>query len=344
MADNKTGRNDPCPCGSGKKYKHCCIGREETPPESPSDSHDPHGILAEFHKALQSREFASEEELQAFVHDYNLRRNRGPVDNFCGLSPEQMYRFLDFPFDSPQLVTFPSCLDEPPSAPVLTLFGLLAEAIGEKGLKTTAKGNLPRNFLREAALTYWGEEGYEENTRFGGINTEHDFSDMHATRIVAQVGGLVRKYKGRFVLTRDCRKVLTENGPAGIYPRLVRTYAERFNWAYRDRHPEISFIQRSFLFTLYLLHIHGGQWRPNSFYEDAYLRAFPHVVNEVETPSWDTPENMVRHCYSWRCLRNFAAFLGLAEIKETSDDWLRHDFEVRKLPLLDKAVVLHIPA
>jgi len=21
----KTGRNDPCPCGSGKKYKHCCL-------------------------------------------------------------------------------------------------------------------------------------------------------------------------------------------------------------------------------------------------------------------------------------------------------------------------------
>jgi predicted TPR repeat methyltransferase len=23
----KTGRNDPCPCGSGKKYKHCCFGK-----------------------------------------------------------------------------------------------------------------------------------------------------------------------------------------------------------------------------------------------------------------------------------------------------------------------------
>ena len=22
----KIGRNDPCPCGSGKKYKHCCLG------------------------------------------------------------------------------------------------------------------------------------------------------------------------------------------------------------------------------------------------------------------------------------------------------------------------------
>ena len=23
-ADVKPKRNDPCPCGSGKKYKHCC--------------------------------------------------------------------------------------------------------------------------------------------------------------------------------------------------------------------------------------------------------------------------------------------------------------------------------
>ena len=24
VAPKKVGRNDPCPCGSGKKYKHCC--------------------------------------------------------------------------------------------------------------------------------------------------------------------------------------------------------------------------------------------------------------------------------------------------------------------------------
>jgi len=28
MAD-EPGRNDPCPCGSGEKYKHCCMN--ETP-------------------------------------------------------------------------------------------------------------------------------------------------------------------------------------------------------------------------------------------------------------------------------------------------------------------------
>ena len=26
-AAKKPGRNDPCPCGSGKKYKHCCLPR-----------------------------------------------------------------------------------------------------------------------------------------------------------------------------------------------------------------------------------------------------------------------------------------------------------------------------
>lgn len=26
----KIGRNDPCPCGSGKKYKHCCLNKRRT--------------------------------------------------------------------------------------------------------------------------------------------------------------------------------------------------------------------------------------------------------------------------------------------------------------------------
>jgi tetratricopeptide (TPR) repeat protein len=26
---NKTGRNDPCPCGSGHKYKRCCLAKDQ---------------------------------------------------------------------------------------------------------------------------------------------------------------------------------------------------------------------------------------------------------------------------------------------------------------------------
>ncbi len=29
----KAGRNDPCPCGSGKKYKQCCMKTEQPQPE-----------------------------------------------------------------------------------------------------------------------------------------------------------------------------------------------------------------------------------------------------------------------------------------------------------------------
>ena len=25
----KVGRNEPCPCGSGKKFKRCCLGKEK---------------------------------------------------------------------------------------------------------------------------------------------------------------------------------------------------------------------------------------------------------------------------------------------------------------------------
>lgn len=31
MGNNKIGRNDPCPCGSGKKFKHCCQALDEAP-------------------------------------------------------------------------------------------------------------------------------------------------------------------------------------------------------------------------------------------------------------------------------------------------------------------------
>jgi hypothetical protein len=33
--NKKIGRNEPCPCGSGKKYKKCCMGKNDTFIETP---------------------------------------------------------------------------------------------------------------------------------------------------------------------------------------------------------------------------------------------------------------------------------------------------------------------
>jgi len=328
------GRNDPCPCGSGKKFKHCCLGKAS----GTESSHGAASMSETLREALEGRQFNSLEEAQAFLDQITQQQNRRQLDEFHGLSPEQMYQMLNFPFASPGLVRFSEMLDATSGAPILTLFELLTDAIGEQGLKPTAKGNLPRNFCRKAALVYWGEQRYQEKTRFGGINREEDFDDLHVTRLVAELAGLIRKYKGRFILSRDCRRLLADGGLAAIYPRLFRAYIEEFNWAYRDGYPELRFMQSAFLFTLYLLTHYGDAWRPQVFYEDAFLGAFPQLLDEVPPSQVISADETVRRGYTWRALVHFADYLGLATVEPVSDKLLCHEYRVKALPLLSQFV------
>ena len=338
MKTSGIGRNDPCPCGSEKKFKHCCLGKEgrAAPNESANNASEA------LRRALEGRHFNSLEEAQTFATEHARQRNQRPMAEFEGLSPEQMAWMLHQPFTSVRLVLFPEVLESQPSARILHLFSLLIEAIGEKGLKPTAKGNLPRQFCRDAALAYWDEKTHQERTRFGNINREDDFLDLHVTRLVTELAGLVRKYKGKFILSRDCRRLLTEGGLAAVYPKLFKAYVEQFNWAYRDGHAELRFIQQAFLFTLYLLTRYGDTWRSQTFYEDAFLRAFPIVLNDVPPSPYCTAEEELRRCYTWRTLVDFVRFLGLAEVEKVSDDILCHEYRVKALPLLCEAVQFQI--
>lgn len=160
---------------------------------------------------------------------------------------------------------------------------------------------------------------------------------------MAELAGLVCKYKGRFILSRDCRRLLAENGLAAVYPRLFRTYGEQFNWAYRDGYPELRFIQSAFLFTLYLLTRYGDTWRPQVFYEDGFLRAFPIVLDEVPARPV-SPDETVRSYYTWRTLVHFAGFWGLATVEPSSDEFLCREYRVKALPLLDEAVRFQLSA
>ncbi len=334
MKISAIGRNDPCLCGSGRKFEQCCLGRQES---IPSDSGAAR-VSTDLRQAMEGMQFGSLTEVQAFVGRHTQQRNQRPLDEFHGLSPEQMHRVLHFPLASPEFVRFPDVLDISPTAPIMTLFGMLLEAIGEKGLKPTAKGNLPQKFCREAALVYWGEEVYRENTRFSGINREEDFPDLHIARLTAELVGLIRKYGGRFILSRNCRALLAGKGLAALYARLFKAYVEQFNWSYRDRYPELRFIQTAFLFTLYLLTRYGDTWRSHEFYEDSFLRAFPLLPDELPQHQIFTPEEEVRCCYTWRTLVHFVSFFGLATVEPVSDERFCHEYRVKALPLLHEAV------
>jgi len=127
---------------------------------------------------------------------------------------------------------------------------------------------------------------------------------------------------------------------------LVRRFAmAAFNWGYGG-YTEAHGIQRAFPFTLYLLSRFGGEYRPPSFYEDAFLKAFPRVLEEIEGLTFSTPEQKFRRCYADWSFRRFAAFFGLAEIElgEAPNALVSRPITgVRKKPLLDDAVRFHVP-
>jgi tetratricopeptide (TPR) repeat protein len=68
---DKTGRNDPCPCGSGKKYKKCCLPRHEA---------DEHQRLAEQQAERDKRAAAYELSLRA-ARAAHAQRLAGIEDN-----------------------------------------------------------------------------------------------------------------------------------------------------------------------------------------------------------------------------------------------------------------------
>jgi len=161
---------------------------------------------------------------------------------------------------------------------------------------------------------------------------------MHCLRLVAGLAGLVRKYKGKFILSVKCRKKIAAHGVGAVYPDLFMAYVRKFNWAYSYGYQEIPFVQQAFLFTLFLLNKYGSKSRPQTFYEDIFLQAFPAVFNEIEEVLYQSTEETARSAYFYRTLEDFSGFFGLAELQATSEDYLNRQYEVKKLPILDQFI------
>jgi len=330
----KIPRNDPCPCGSGKKYKHCCIGtRGDRTQPGPAQ-----GIVDEFTKAAAEQPFSSLEELNTFTAQLMDKRNRRAMDEFCGLSSKQMSDLLYTPYTSPESVHFATDIEPAPNIRIMRVFIALVEAIGENGLKATAKGNLPLKFCKALAQQLLEEDDDPRLSHIGGIRSEEDHDTLHCTRLVAQLAGLIRKYRGKFVLTRKCRSMLTQQETGCLYFELFKAYTTKFNWAYRDGYPEASIVQHSFAYTLFLLASFGEIQRSQKFYEDKFLTAFPMALEMFSETSYSSAEDDARRCYFLRAIERFSAFFGLVELTIESREAFRHRYVIRKSALLDRFV------
>lgn len=289
--------------------------------------------------ALANAQPANIEEAQAVIDRLQAEWNDTPLDDFDGLSPRQMSAFLYHPFDAPELATFARMPPAGASAPILLLYGALVNAIGERGLKATTKGNLPRKLVQEAALAYYPPEAEIERR----VYREEEFPTLHGVRRMAEMAGLIRKQKGLFHLTRAAQKQLSAHGVAGAYAILFRTLVQKFNWGVWDLYDHLLLVQHAFLFSMRLLARHGDTPRPESFYADAFLRAFPMTVDQVTPTSWETREEHVRRCY---VLRTFRALrlLGFAEREEgdRARSFGNGDARWHKQPLLDAWITFRV--
>jgi hypothetical protein len=94
----KTGRNDPCSCGSGKKYKHCCLSSGPVSISVPTFQDTPWGrqnqASEQLNKALQN-EFLQEFDNDAVVdtwRDFNQTDDAPPMDSMR----EEMSIFIPY--------------------------------------------------------------------------------------------------------------------------------------------------------------------------------------------------------------------------------------------------------
>ncbi len=95
----KVGRNDPCPCGSGLKYKKCCLGKDTFPsPNREEDVFKEHGIRLKRERDIEAlrkagmlavatldlvepciRPGVSTEEINTLVHEFTIQHGAVPA-------------------------------------------------------------------------------------------------------------------------------------------------------------------------------------------------------------------------------------------------------------------------
>lgn len=265
---------------------------------------------------MKDMEFSSLEEANQFAQSFMEKRNNTPDDTFQGLSPYQMHRLLHFPFESPDIVSFDfEAVKSSDDAPILRLLNLIAESLGEQGLKATAKGNLPRAAARSIAKSYLSPELHQRLTSLGEFTSEEDVPFLKTLRLIAMKTGYIRKYKGKLNVTGKCRKRIGAGKWKEIYEDFFSFYVHKLNWAYPASIIEVPFFQHSFAFTLLLLQKFGDRARPAQFYADRFVEAFPMLCDDIPEMEYLSSEKRVKNAYIWQVLHSFGEKCGFLTIE-----------------------------
>ena len=352
---SKIGRNQPCPCGSGNKYKKCC-GRDSPidiqnfeqitdekklseydemvknwdgsdPPTfmeaigSPNKATD---SIKEIKQLLKGKNFNSIEEYNRFLNDYNKQKVARPLDDFLGLNPEQMHRILNSSLTAnSDLLSLNINIEENDinNIPILTQMKYFLEKLNELSpLKATQKGNLPQKFVKDIYENIY--TNFKEHLFFRPRN-EEDSPTINSHRHILIQAGIIKKRNNKFSLTISGSTILEKQDYSRLYEIILKTFTQKFNWGFADGYSNFSLIQAAAIFNLYILKNKANNFIEGKELGEIFLKAFPDIIRE-ETSNWREPGQEVINCFVVRFLQRFAFPFGfVAEKKEGEKrlDW-----------------------
>jgi hypothetical protein len=226
----KDGPNDPCPCGSGKKYKRCCM-------DNSSKQHAE--IFDDIAQVMAMNPSLSLDDLNVVLRQRVAEQNNRPNPYFCGLSPSQMTNWLYAPISELAEMTI-STPNDLSSSPVMRYLALiLDEAMLQDGaFKATAKGNLPTKLVKQASalLPEFAVAKFETPiciNNYAGSN-EDKFNALHYTRILAEIAGIIYLKSGRFHVKKVAQKQYQIHGLSAFFLPMLEAAVTGYNWGYLD--------------------------------------------------------------------------------------------------------------
>ncbi|MGC9472294.1 MAG: hypothetical protein ACP5D1_12200 [Bacteroidales bacterium] len=275
------------------------------------------------------------DDLQKYMEQVIRDRNNRPVPDFEGYSPAEMYHLLYFPFGPVSPVRLQKMADtDYLQIPLLKQVKYLASLLAESGeVKLTARGYLPTGLVSDLyAQGFIKDELIELG--LSRLYRETDCMPVNLTRILIELAGLAKKRKGKLSLTTAAEKILPD---LDALSRLIfRTFATKFNWAYYDRYGDNQIGQLGMGFSLILLSKYGNERQTDGFYAEKYFKAFPDLLNSIETMIGTREEEAAR-CYSLRTFERFLDYFGLISLKKEGQRWETTKY-VMKTGLFDKWV------
>lgn len=327
----KVGRNDPCPCGSGKKYKRCCMN---------AITKQSAELNEELTQILAMNPDLTLDELNIVAQKHMERRNCQPLKDFCGLSSQQMSNWIYAPMSELEGIKI-----KPPkdilSSPVMRYLQLILDEMVANGgaIRATAKGNLPIKLVKMAGelLPEFAVAEYEDNmslSEFSGHN-EESFNALHYTKLLADIAGIFYLRSGKLHCKKSELKRYQERGVSAFFLPMLNAAATKFNWGYFDRYPEGINLSMFWVFMLWRIQTHGDAKQLS----EEVLVAFPDLIEQVPDLVYQSREDTLKSIVQVRFVRRFMQYWGFVTTKWMNQPEARSGkLRVNVQPLLQQSV------